>query len=359
MSTPSAEIRRARVAAEAAEWIHKLDFERLSDGERREFVDWLLDSPLHVAEMLRAGRLSAALADYNRWLPEASAGALTADNVVPFTRLNLSNTAVEHPRGSGRTLRIAGVAAALALITVAGLFVGRQFSSTQIQTRADERREVMLEDGSVIRLSPNTDLRVDMQARLRSVMLSHGEAVFRVAKDSARPFVVSAARARVQAVGTVFAVARSADAVVVTVAEGRVTVSPFAETRRRNTGQEVTQIALQANERISISASGIASEVHRIENARTPEWDDTQLVFENLRVADVVARFNSHNRLQIRIVDDALTSRIVSGIFDVNDPRSFADFLTTVAGATSVQNGPSEIVIARGAAGAGPAAPVH
>src|SRR5712671_6627908 len=107
MSTPSAEIRRARVAAEAAEWIHKLDFERLSDGERREFVDWLLDSPLHVAEMLRAGRLSAALADYNRWLPEASAGALTADNVVPFTRLNLSNTAVEHPRGSGRTLRIA------------------------------------------------------------------------------------------------------------------------------------------------------------------------------------------------------------------------------------------------------------
>src|SRR5712672_3623799 len=116
MSTPSAEIRRARVAAEAAEWIHKLDFERLSDGERREFVDWLLDSPLHVAEMLRAGRLNAALADYNRWLPEASTDVLAADNVVPLTRVNLANTAVKYPRGSGRMLRIAGVAAALALI---------------------------------------------------------------------------------------------------------------------------------------------------------------------------------------------------------------------------------------------------
>jgi transmembrane sensor len=172
--------------------------------------------------------------------------------------------------------------------------------------------------------------------------LESGEAVFRVAKDPARPFVVSAAQASVRAVGTVFSVARNGDSVVVTVSEGRVAVVPSFESAR---GNPSGSIALQANERISISPAGTASEVRRVAANHVPAWDDNQLVFENARVADVVSRFNRRNRMQIHISDQTLRTRTVSGIFDADDPRSFVDFLTVVAGASSTESGSDEIIV--------------
>ena len=216
----------------------------------------------------------------------------------------------------------------------------------EIRTHAGERRELTLEDGSVITLSPSTNVRVMMQSKLRSVALENGEAVFRVAKDPARPFVVSAAQASVRAVGTVFAVARNGDNVVVTVTEGRVAVVPSLKDLRGNaSGRASSSIALQANERVSISPAGTASEVRRVAATRVPAWNDNQLVFENARVADVVGRFNRRNRMQIHISDQTLSSRTVSGIFDADDPRSFVDFLTVVAGASSTESGSDEIIV--------------
>jgi transmembrane sensor len=182
------------------------------------------------------------------------------------------------------------------------------------------------------------------------VVIERGEAVFHVAKDRNRPFVVAAAGTRVQAVGTVFSVASNAETVVVTVTEGRVKVTPAGATIG-GAGRE-REILLGANERVSVSAQGIARPVRRIEVAPTPEWGDNQVVFENTRVADVVARFNRHNRVQIRIDDEVLATRTVSGVFAVDDPRSFVEFLQSVAGAAGTDNGSDEIVVSSTRTGA-------
>ena len=57
-----------------------------------------------------------------------------------------------------------------------------------------------------------------------NVELVEGQALFRVAKDHARPFVVQTAGIRVRAVGTQFDVYRKASGTQVTVVEGRVAV---------------------------------------------------------------------------------------------------------------------------------------
>jgi len=353
MKVPASQTRQARAAAEAAEWVCQLESGQMSTVRREAFIDWLRESPMHVAETLRITRLTAMLADHEGWSP-MQAGVPIADNVVPLAAAYAPPAAAPLPvQRSFRMRYVAGIAAALAIVTGSGLLLHWQVAATQIGTHAGERRELTLADGSVVRLSPSTAIQVDMQPNLRSIVLERGEAVFRVAKNPLRPFVVSAARSRVQAVGTVFSVARSADTVVVTVTEGRVTVVPSATDGQRVAGKGGSAaIALQANERIAVSAVGVAGAVRRIESRYAPEWEDSQLIFENWRVAEVVAQFNRRNRVQIRIEDDALAARIVSGIFDAGDPRSFVEFLTTVAGVTSTQNKPDEIVIGPHTAGA-------
>lgn len=357
MSTPSAQTRRARAVVEAAAWVQRIGASDLSETERGEFVDWLRESPVHVAEMLRMARLSSALADFDGWSGLRAAEHTSSDTVV---RVDLRRA----PRLTGRIqparwrTRMAAVAAVLALLLFAAGWLYQQFSEIRLVTHDGERREVTLNDGSVVRLSPRTDVRVKMQANLRSLALKQGEAVFRVAKDPQRPFVVTAARARVQAVGTVFAVARRADTVVVTVSEGRVSVLPIPqETQRGNAAAQAAPIALNANERISISSVGVTGGVRRVALAHEAQWEDTELVFENLRVAEVVNRFNRRNRVQIRIADEALAARRVSGIFDADDPQSFVAFLSTIAGAKSIERGSDEILVTTGSASA--AAPAH
>jgi ferric-dicitrate binding protein FerR (iron transport regulator) len=59
---PSDDRQRATRAAEAAaEWFVRIRDELLSATERREYLDWLRQSPRNVAEMLRVWRLYGQL----------------------------------------------------------------------------------------------------------------------------------------------------------------------------------------------------------------------------------------------------------------------------------------------------------
>lgn len=355
MNVSPANARRARAASDAAEWAVRLSFSNLSPGERAEFVVWLRESPVHVAEMLRCERLRSALAEFDGWDRITSADEGPLSTVVPLA-LRPSSTSARRPGRFARTMWSAGIAAALTGVVISLFLVRQQTSVTTVHTEIGERREISLADGSLIRLSPRTDLRVRFGPRTRSVAIERGEALFRVAKDPTRPFVVEATEARVQAVGTIFSVARNADAVVVTVTEGRVKVMSSAVSHDRTRNPGFSDISLNMNERISVSARGIASPVRRVANIPTAEWDAHQLVFEDMRVAEVAAQFNRHNHIQIRIADSQLASRTVSGVFDANDPKSFIDFLRSDAGVSSIEHGSEEIVVVTSAAAGGPIA---
>ncbi|MDR2130821.1 MAG: FecR domain-containing protein [Odoribacteraceae bacterium] len=93
---------------------------------------------------------------------------------------------------------------------------------------------LVLSDGSRAWLNADSELRypVTFTGKERKVFLS-GEAYFIVARDSARPFVVESAGARVEALGTRFNVAayREEERVVTTLEEGRVRVRAGGEER--------------------------------------------------------------------------------------------------------------------------------
>lgn len=340
--------RRLEVAEEAAHWLLTLQSEQASSTERAEFIDWLRESPLHVAEMLHACRLQRDLSAFTGW-HEIQAHNQQRDAVVHLlsavNRRRSPAAVVGSFLGRHVVFATVGVVAIAALCAVIAIRLGQ----TVISTQSGERREVTLADGSIVDLAPNSDVRVRLQARRRLVSLERGEALFHVAKNPNRPFIVSAERTSIRAVGTAFDVARRAGGVAVTVVEGRVSVTTqtlLTGGARTGRGDVPMRLSLDANQQVVVSSStGDATPVREVQGEAEVAWATDQLDFDNESVAEVVSRFNLYNHTQIRVADPTLAARRVSGSFKATDPESFVAFIKSVAGVTIVRQGDDVILL--------------
>jgi transmembrane sensor len=241
----------------------------------------------------------------------------------------------------------AALAAAVALATVALWSMG-VFAWERVGTRPAERRELTLSDGSVVQLAPDSSLRVRLEPHSRRVVLIRGEAFFRVAHDSQRPFIVEAEYASVQATGTAFAVDRGANTVVVTVAEGSVAVrrtrpplNPFAEAVPVDT----RAVAVAAGEQVAVPRAGGSTATHPVDTTRELAWTVGHLIFDHDRVLDAANRFNRYNRTQIRIADEVIANKRISGVFDSSDPQSFVSFIASIFAVRVERTADEQIVI--------------
>ncbi len=345
--------RRVIAAETAAEWWVRLQGPRVSTSEREQFVDWLRESPVHVAEMLRVAQVHDALTNFRAW-SELPVGAEPAppkafeDAVVPLR----PRSEPEAPRTTGsarRGWRVSLVAAAAVVAVVFATTLFRQWRSWQtIETERGERREVSLGDGSVLQVGPETRLRVRFTDRQRNVYLDRGATLFRVAKNPRRPFVVETNHTLVRAVGTAFGVEQRGQEVVVTVAEGKVAVQdeesvPPAHSRARvargspefpdpprASEPPAESLILTAGQQIAVPGTGRMGAVRKVDSERELAWASGRLVFEHTSVDEVVRTFNRYNRLQLTVIDRVLGHREISGVFDASDPESFLAFLTSV-----------------------------
>ena len=89
-------------------------------------------------------------------------------------------------------------------------------------TRIGEQQTIELDDGSVITLNTAGQLVVDYSEQVRRILLERGEAYFKVAEDSKRPFTVDLGVRSVTAVGTAFNVRKGPERYQVAVIEGAV-----------------------------------------------------------------------------------------------------------------------------------------
>ena len=364
--------RRRRASGEAAQWWALLQDKDCSRADREQFVDWLRESAVHVAEMLRIAQVHGALEQFQRWTTISTQGSDDAqddDNVIPLGGAMLDKTepppaprdpgppppAARSPGPNRARLLFAAVAATLVAVAVLGTFFARGWGQI-IQTERGERREVALSDGSVLEVDPETRIRVAYESHARRIFLERGRALFRVAKNPQRPFLVRADGMTVRAVGTAFGVERQSQGILVTVAEGTVRVSPLDVPLQSNVSVQksadyashpsshvstasrvqdtsppaMTEILVTAGQQVRLAESGSAEPVRTVDPTRELAWARGRLVFDHESVADAVAEFNRYNRVQLKVTDTALAARAVSGVFDASDPESFIAFLGTV-----------------------------
>ena len=319
---------RQRAAAhQAAQWLVTLQAGELPRQQNVEFVDWLRESPLHVAEMLHACRLHRDLAAFDRWNRVA---AFEGDNE---SRVLSLLSPEQHPARNVRPRRFGvglAIAASCAGALVVGALVLGRFSESSWRTELGERREVTLTDGSVVALAPNSEVHARFQKNSRAISLVRGEALFHVAKDPGRPFIVTISNTQVRAVGTVFNVVQSDRAIAVTVVEGRVAVSGEDVTPPADTLEH--SVPLSANQQLVISPTKHSSAVHSVRGELEVAWAAGQLVFQDEPVAEIVRRFNMYNKVQIQLADESLAQRRMGGMFRTTDPESFVAVLQSAGG---------------------------
>ncbi|MEG0861186.1 MAG: FecR family protein [Pseudomonas sp.] len=174
------------------------------------------------------------------------------------------------------------------------------------RTATGQQQQLVLADGSRVLLDSDSAIDVNFTGQQRSIVLRKGEALFEVAHDPIKPFVVNARQLSATALGTVYAVSRLDDQVQVTVSQGQVAVKgPLNEVR------------LQADQQVDWQAAQV-DPAHAVDAHTALAWREGRLVFKLTPLPEVITQIQRYRPGLILITDDRLRSLKVSGTFYID-----------------------------------------
>lgn len=316
----------------AVQWLIERD-EGFGPGRAGDFARWRAARPEHAAAVARLEETWSLLEE----LPDLQP--------VPVVR----PSAAAPDRRSRAALWLPLSAAAALVLAVAWWRLAPPSPETRYATGPHQVERVALPDGSVVTLNGSSEIRVRYEGAERRVALAAGEAHFAVAADPARPFLVTAEGVTARAVGTAFSVRVAAAAVEVVVSEGKVRL---LDTRAPVLAAPVEPPAplLEAGDRavVSRAAARRTPTVTRLEPQALREtlaWQQEMLVFADTPLREVIAQFNRHNRLQLRLGEPELGERLIGGTFAVGNVASFVTLLERGGDLTLERNGEGEVIL--------------
>lgn len=211
-----------------------------------------------------------------------------------------------------------GLAAAAASVLVALVLRPAPSVVERIVTAPGETRHIVAADGSEIDLNGATSIAITLSSRLRQVQLDHGEAVFHVAADPRRPFVVAAGSAEIRDIGTVFDVVEAEGATTVSVAQGKVSIAP--------PGGASKPVLVSAGERLDLRDGGVAT-LRPIDPAAAVSWVNGYLVYEEASLSQVVADVGRYGQRKIVVQGPESSFRHFSGILKIDSEDAMLDRL--------------------------------
>jgi transmembrane sensor len=316
----------AEIEQAATYWVARVDRGPLSVEENKELERWA------AADPRRAGAYARAMA-VNLHFDRAAA---------------LGENFLAQPHEELRALsrrRMMAIAASAVFLSVVGggiFAVTRRDGASNVQPIATAKgavRKVALQEGSQITLNTLTQIRPDLTASARRIDLDYGEALFHVAKDPARPFIVYVGDVSVRAVGTSFSVQRTGpNAIRLLVLEGVVEVIR----------DKVMLGQVHAGIRFTVDpvASPVITTLDTTRLASALAWQQGRLDLQGLTLAQAAEEFDRYSDLKIRVDDPSIAKLHITGVYAVNDPEGFAQNAALSLGLRSTRQG-NEVVISK------------
>lgn len=323
----------------AAEWLAKRD-RGFTAPEERALAEWLAARPEHAAA----------------WR-ECEAGWVMLDAVRERGWGGDLQRALAQRQQRRRVRRVTaalagcGVAAALALMFFppAPSPSAKPAAGVALVAQSEQR---VLADGSTLTLEPGAQIEVAFTAAKRAVRLMRGEARFGVAKDPARPFVVSGGGVEVWAVGTAFSVEVDARAVELTVTEGKVAVNYARSNAAAGAAPAADHLLVLAGNRLHVptgarAMSGLQMEaLPAQEVVSRPAPSRTRVEFSDTPLREVVALLNRESAVKVTIADSSLGELRLGGVFLADDAETLARLLEANYGVSAERTG-ERIVLRR------------
>jgi len=285
----------------ASEWLVRLRDESVTAEDHADFDAWLSADRRHGEAFERVSTRVSSLAALGPALKDALAAR----------------------SANARTLSRRGFSmGGLAVAAAAGFaFLGFSLAAPPVYTTAvGEQRRIELRDGSTVELNTDSRLVVRFSNNAREIELTRGEAVFDVAHDASRPFIVEAAGQEVRAIGTQFAVRLDGSDVSVLVSEGVVAVSPAAATAP--VAAEPTRLA--AGHKLDVGAD--AAEVATLapgEIERHLTWRSGMLQFDGQTLAEAVTEVSRYTGARFALSGEEVRELRVWAYFRASDLDGF------------------------------------
>jgi len=353
-----------RIVLQAARWHARLAAHDCTVEERAEFERWRQRDPAHAEVYAATEALSAALGhaasiDDRLHAMADEAFAMGANDVAQGDCVGtagrrgahakvldgaVSSTGVAHwpqrrwyvPAALAASVLVAFVALRLAQLADPAALPAVAFAAP-----AESRRDVTLSDGSIVHLDVGSQISVRMSADERDIVLVDGRALFDVAHDTSRPFTVAAGRSRTTALGTRFQVQRSAQRVLVTLAEGSVAVtgdaSPAAPWREK----------LIPGEQISLTTDARRGAKRAVDAQMVTSWSRGRLVFRSTPLVEALEEVNRYADRKIRLGDPQLAQMPVGGNFIAGETELIVSAFAAALPLRVVDGGAGEIILFR------------
>lgn len=324
MDTRDCACGQTTVRDDAARWFVRLQEPAVSADEQQRFDAWLNQHPQHRDEFqLLQGLWSAA-----DLLPAPRLKALAE---TPLTR-----------RERRPLLRYAVAASVLAVALGLGLFSGLNHPGgyrAEFATALGERKHVALPDGSVIDLNSRSRLQVRYEKDRRVIELSEGEAMFSVAHDTSRPFVVESGHGKVTVTGTRFDVRRDVTQTRVAVEQGTVNVQ----------GRDAPDnqiISLTAGLGTYVDAQGKVAAAYAVNAAELTAWRSGKLVFNNASLSEVAAEVSRYRDKPLTVGNPAVASLRLTSVFKSDNTDALLKALPSIlpVAVRTLADGSQEII---------------
>ncbi len=366
---------RDSIREQAASWSDRLRHRGGDARLRAAFEAWRQAHPLHAETFARidaAHRLARA--------------AVGSPALAVLERDTLARLARRRRRQWGQ--RSLAIAASLLVMTTVGLLTagGNGYTLQAVQqlpaqarhllageryfhTTIGERRAIALADGSTLTLNTGSRAVVRYRDDRRSVTLQTGQALFEVAKDPQRPFVVTARNRTITALGTAFDVRLSARDLAVTLIEGKIEVAevvgptvaegaadapphhspltPHGAAGAPSTQHSALSTVLTPGQQLLVATANPQPVLRDADLKRATSWRNGQLIFRDDRLADAIDEINRYSTRKVVLADPSLGDLRVSGIVNTGNTAVFVETMVNYYPLRVIQTSDERVVLAR------------
>ncbi len=320
-----------RVAEDAARWFATLQGETATEADWLSFERWLQSKPSHAKAYETLEGLWIDL-EYSPIAKDLGGRPLVAAR-------RRRQSARRSPQSLNRQAWLgAGAAIAAGLVVAVGVGVWAPGVASQTyETPTGQTRVITLADGTHIRLNAASKIVVSLGRDARRVQMADAEAVFDVAHDTKRPFLISVGDRQIRVVGTEFNLRHRADLVDLTVLRGIVEVRPAealdATPTRVTVGQELIHTAGQTAWLLKVSDPDQAF-----------AWTNGQLIYRDQPLSDVAADLSRRFAMPVRTADAKTAAVRFSGVLVTDNEKDVLRRLEAYA-PVRVEHTSTEIIL--------------
>lgn len=305
---------------QASIWLVRLDNGHLSEQARKELKAWLAADKRHPIALKAMADIWDDMDEVLNKLDEKS----TSNKIALWPVLQ-------------PVFKPLALAASVSFFAIfIWLTMPADIQKHSYATVKGQQIDATFDDGSIIHLNTNSRIESEFSDEKRIIKLVKGEALFEVAHDPSRPFIVYAGDRLVQAIGTKFVVHLKSENVQVTVTDGKVKMSKVAINTALsdikaldNSAIQKDDIYLMKGDKVSVAGNQAPTLSHIVpENIRRElSWLDGKLIFENEELFNVIEEINRYAKIEIVLKDPSLHNIRISGRFDLGDNEALIEAL--------------------------------